>query len=80
MLQGPPPNSCIATVGGMKVLKKVDETWLTEDVCEKAVCAFDTNGRPVIKKQREVCNTICQPVSIVFLFSFHEKPYDEFFF
>lgn len=60
---GPPPNNCIATVGGKKMLKKVDETWLTEDVCEKAVCAFDTNGNPVIKKQREVCNVVCQPVS-----------------
>lgn len=45
------------------MLKKVDETWPTEDVCEKAVCAFDTNGNPIIKKQREVCNAICQPVS-----------------
>lgn len=45
------------------MLKKVDETWPTDDVCEKAVCAFDTNGTPVIKKQREVCNAVCQPVS-----------------
>ena len=45
------------------MLKKVDEAWLTEDVCVKGVCAFDTNGNPVIKTQREACNTICQPVS-----------------
>lgn len=60
---GPLPNNCIATVGGKKMLKKVDETWLTEDICEKAVCAFDTNGNAIIKKQREVCNAVCQPVS-----------------
>jgi hypothetical protein len=41
----------------------MDELWMTEDVCEKAQCAFDTNGEPIIKTQREVCNTICQAVS-----------------
>lgn len=64
--KGPPPNNCIATVGGKKILKKVDEAWPTDDVCVKAVCAFDTNGNPIIKAQREACNAICQAVSLSF--------------
>ena len=34
-----------------------------DDACVKAQCAFDTNGNPIIKTQREICNTICQAVS-----------------
>lgn len=60
---GPPPNNCIATINGKKILKKMDELWMTEDVCVKAQCAFDTNGNPIIKAQRENCNVICQAVS-----------------
>lgn len=41
----------------------MDELWMTEDVCVKAQCAFDTNGNPIIKAQRENCNVICQAVS-----------------
>ena len=67
-IKGPPPNTCIATIAGKKVLKKVDEVWPTDDKCVKAVCAFDTNGDAIIKTQREVCNVICQPVSHFFLF------------
>jgi hypothetical protein len=66
--KGSPPNNCIATVAGKKILKKVDEAWPTEDVCVKAVCAFDTNGDAVIKTQREVCNVVCQPVSQLSMF------------
>lgn len=41
----------------------MDETWMTEDVCVKAQCAFDTNGNPIIKTQQEICNVVCKPVS-----------------
>ena len=41
----------------------MDEIWPTDDACVKAQCAFDTNGNPIIKTQREICNTICQAVS-----------------
>lgn len=41
----------------------MDETWMTEDVCVKAQCAFDTNGNPTIKTQQEICNVVCKPVS-----------------
>ena len=60
---GPPLNKCIATINGKKILKNMDETWMTEDVCVKAQCAFDTNGRPIIKTQREICDVVCKPVS-----------------
>lgn len=60
-------------------MKQVDEAWPTEDVCEKAVCAFDTNGNPIIKKQREVCNVICQPVSLP-RHRFRSKNHSAFFF
>lgn len=59
-----PADNCIATFGGKKVLKKIEESWLTEDVCAKAVCAFDTNGNPIIKTIRETCTNICQAVGI----------------
>lgn len=61
--KGPPPNVCIATVGGKKMLKKVDEKWPTGDVCAKNICAFDTNGDAIIKELRETCNVVCQAVS-----------------
>lgn len=60
---GPPPDGCVATVNGKKILKKMDEIWPTDDACVKAQCVFDTNGNPIIKTQREICNTICQAVS-----------------
>ncbi|KAL7040824.1 hypothetical protein ACKWTF_000531 [Chironomus riparius] len=56
----PPPDRCVATINGNKILKKMDEIWPTDDACVKAQCAFDTNGNPIIKTQREICNTICQ--------------------
>ena len=70
---GPPPNNCIATINGKKILKKMDELWLTEDVCVKAQCAFDTNGNPLIKTQREDCNVICQAVGSLKLSKFNLK-------
>lgn len=46
------------------MLKKVDETWPSSDVCVKNVCAFDTNGSAIIKEQRETCKVVCQAVSL----------------
>lgn len=67
---GPPSDNCIATIAGKKVLKKNEESWLTEDVCVKAVCAFDTNGNPIVKTQRETCTAVCQAVSLYWISRF----------
>lgn len=60
----PPGTHCIATIGGKKVLKKVDEIWSSGDPCLIEQCRFDTNGDPVVKSKKETCNNVCQLVSL----------------
>lgn len=59
----PPESHCIATVGGKKVLKKIEESWPTANVCVTEQCRYDTNGNPVVKSTEQNCITVCQLVS-----------------